>query len=147
MDSVFVLATERAATMQALRKAAELTRESGTSIILIVPLITTFSHRDGQERAAVDLADAYRDLATRVGVNALVRVCACKRMKDIFAVLVCDPSTIVIGGRRRSLLWPTAEGRLADDLVRWGHRVVFEDIGRETTRGAGLARRQGLKSS
>ena len=144
MDSVFVLATGRVATAQALGKASELTRQSGASIILLVPHVTAFSApHDPSSGAAIGLVDEYRDLAMRIGVDARVHVCVCRRMKDIFALLVSDRSMIVIGGRRGSWFWPTAERRLADDLTRCGHAVVFADIDRGASADAGFARCEG----
>jgi K+-sensing histidine kinase KdpD len=129
MESVFVVATGRAATAQALRRAGKLARESGASIVLIVPHLTTFaSYLERHDDLAVRLADEYRDLATGIGIKAFVRVCVCQRMKDIFVMLVGAVATIVIGGKRGSWFRPTAERRLADDLAKDGHRVVFEDL-------------------
>src|SRR6267143_267405 len=124
---VFVLVTSRQATTRALQKAAQLVGESGRSIVLLVPHVTTFTAPvDPPANAAVELADEYRDLAVRAGVDAFVRVCVCKRIQDIFKQLMHHPSTIVIGGRSRGWLRPTAELQLARTLV--AHDVVFEEL-------------------
>jgi len=127
--AVFVLATSAPATLRALRKAEELAGESSASIVVLVPHVTAFTPSGDRPANTVrSLASEYRDLTIRGGVDALVHVCVCRRVEDIFKQLVREPSTIVIAGERGSWVWPTAEWRLARALARNGHRVLFEEI-------------------
>jgi hypothetical protein len=48
--------------------------------------------------------------------------------RQVFRWMVGEPSVIVIGGRRR-WWWPTTAQRIARDLTRAGHSVVFADVG------------------
>jgi nucleotide-binding universal stress UspA family protein len=125
--AVVVLATGRTATTRALHAAAARARDAAGSIVLLVPHPT--SYRTGTpDDAMIRLADTYRDLAARVGVNAFVRVCVCRQVHDIFRQLVRQTSTVVIAGGRGPRFWPTAERRLARALARDGFDVVFEEV-------------------
>lgn len=127
------MATSPPATTVALRRAAELACDSGAPIVLLVPCVTTFTGHAGRSGPpAAGLADEFRELAARAGVNALVQVCVCRRIPDIVQLLAADSCTVVLGGGRGRWFRPTAELRLARILARHGHSVVFEDLAHGT---------------
>jgi nucleotide-binding universal stress UspA family protein len=126
---VFVLAAGMAETTAALHRAAELAANSDSRVIVLVPRIASFTSRDlDSADRSIQLLNQYRDVSARAGVDAGVHICVCRRVEDIFEQLVSEPSTIVIGGRRRGWLRPTAEWHLARTLVARGHDVVFEEL-------------------
>jgi hypothetical protein len=138
---ILVLATNGPGTTLALRRAAELARDSRCSVVLLVPHVTTFAVGADQSASTVaDLADEFRGLASRTGVDVAVRVCVCRRIEDLFTQLVPAPSTIVLGGNRGPWFWPTAQWRLARTLIRCGYHVVFEDIAHHAASGTGATR-------
>ena len=75
---------------------------------------------------AVAFAPDGRTLATG-GYDAVVRLCVCRRIDDVFRWMLARHSRIVVGGRRR-WWWPTVDQRLARRLQQWGHDVVFARI-------------------
>src|SRR5579872_995196 len=122
---VFVLATGLEPTLAALRKAAIMRRETGARIVVLVPRVG--SPRSGPSQdAAAEQAREYRDLATSAGVEATVCICVCRRIAEIFRLLVDKPSTVVIG-TAGNWFRRASERRLAAAIEREGHAVFLAD--------------------
>jgi len=66
-------------------------------------------------------------LAASAGVDAIVRVCFCRKREDVFRWMLGKRSVVVMGGRHR-WWWPTAAERIAERLKRQGHDVVFAGV-------------------
>ena len=126
---VQVIATTAEGTRSALEEAKRLSsRADSEKIVLLVPQLMSASNLlDGPGETA-RVTQRYRDLAQTVGVDATVRLCHCRAYREVFRWMVGKPSVIVIGGRRR-WWWPTTARRMARDLKRAGHEVVFADVG------------------
>jgi hypothetical protein len=124
-----VIATTDDGTRTALAEAKRLsTSATHASIVLLVPqLLSSTSAVDGP-RETTRVTRQYRHLAEAAGVEVLVRLCVCRRYRDIFRWMLGGPSLVVVGGRRR-WWWPTTAQRMASGLRRAGHAVVFTEVG------------------
>lgn len=123
---VVVIFTSFAATVAALKIAGTLAGGLRSHITLLVfqvvpyplplecpPVVREFSERQ------------LRDIATESPVETTVRLYLCRdRLATLTAVLK-KGSITVIGGRTR--WWPTKEQRLARDLRRYVHEVIFTE--------------------
>ena len=126
---VQVIATTAEGTRSALEEAKRLSsRVHSEKIVLLVPQVLSSSQL--LEGPALDarMTKQYQDLAKAAGIDVTVRLCVCRRYREVFRWTVGTPSVIVIGGRRR-WWWPTTAQRMARDLKKAGHSVVFADVG------------------
>jgi hypothetical protein len=120
-----VFATSERGTAAALQQASLLS----PNIVLLVPRIVDHgAPLDGADDSTESkaLADLYRDLASRAGVNASIRVCACRDARHLTGRLMLQTSRIVLGGRWKSWL-STPEQKLARELASEGHDITFVD--------------------
>lgn len=125
---VQVIATTAEGTRSALAAAKRLVSPTDAPpIVLLVPqIISAATLREGPDQSA-RATERYRDLARTAGVEAIVRLCHCRSHRDVFSWMLGRPSLIVIGGRRR-WWWPTTAQRMASELERAGHAVVFAEV-------------------
>jgi hypothetical protein len=65
-------------------------------------------------------------MAGETGLEVTVRLCVCGRYSEVFQWMLPRGALVVVGGRRR-WWWPTREQRIADQLKRAGHVIVFAD--------------------
>src|SRR5262249_49358493 len=107
-----VVATTDDGTRRALAEAARMTNGSGIRVLLLVPHVVSFPRSDGNPSEARAITDRYRALAAAEGVDALVRLCVCRRLDDMFRWMLGPSAHVVIGGRQR-WWWPTAAERIA----------------------------------
>jgi hypothetical protein len=119
-----VVATTDAGTRRALAEAGRMTNGSGVRVLLLVPHVVSFLRSTGDGAEARAITDRYRALAAEEGVDALVRLCVCRRLDDMFRWMLGPSAHVVIGGQQR-WWWPTSAERIARRLTRQGHRVVF----------------------
>jgi hypothetical protein len=119
-----VVATTDAGTRRALVEAARMTNGSGVRVLLLVPHVVSVLRSTADPVQALAITDRYRTIAAEEGVDALVRLCVCRRLDDMFRWMLGPSAHIVVGGRQR-WWWPTAAERIARRLTRQGHRVVF----------------------
>jgi hypothetical protein len=122
--SIHIIATNDDGTHAALTEARRLTRPSSGRVIILVPQFVSFVEPPASPCESVALTDRYRGLAAAAGVEAVVRVCVCNRVDDLFRWMLSKDSRVIVGGRHRRF-WPTAEQRLARRLKTLGHDVVF----------------------
>lgn len=126
---VQVIATTAEGTCTALAEARRLSSGADPApIVLLVPQLMSASNLLDGPRETARVTERYHDLAQTVGVHATVRLCFCRRYREVFQWMVSRPSLIVIGGRRR-WWWPTTAQRMVRDLKRAGHQVVFAEVG------------------
>jgi len=122
-DALQIVATGEEGTRRALREARRLADASNTRLVLLVPHVRpAFSSAAEDETLAID--ERYRALAAAAGVDAIVRVCFCRRVDDVFHWMLGRRARVVVGGRLRRW-WPTPAQRIAQRLQRLGHDVVF----------------------
>jgi hypothetical protein len=123
-DAVQIVATGEDGTRCALREAKRLAGGSGTRLVVLVPhVLSSFWTATDPSETQV-LSDRYRALATDAGVNAVVHVCVCRRIDDVFRWMLRRHARIIVGGRRGWWV-PSAAERIARRLTRLGHEVVF----------------------
>ncbi|HEY7791178.1 MAG TPA: outer membrane beta-barrel protein [Vicinamibacterales bacterium] len=126
--ALHVLATTPDGTQSALELAARLIDDTDAQLVVLVPRYP--SARPGASDESD--VDVYRALAARLGVQATVIGCVCRRLDDIVRQMLGRSSLIIVGGARR-LWWPSREQRLADRLMTAGYPVLFSC--RHTTSG------------
>ena len=122
-----VIATTHEGTLSALAEAKR--RVHGVDaarIVLLVPHPVSYAAPPDPEAAAA-ISEQYRVLAASAGVDAIVRVCFCRKREDVFRWMLGKRSVVVMGGRHR-WWWPTAAERIAERLKRQGHDVVFAGV-------------------
>jgi hypothetical protein len=124
--NVTVIFTSVAATLSALRQAGALASRLQACITLIVlqivpyplPVNTPPIPRDFTERQ-------FRVLANQNSVATMVRIYLCRDRQETLRKVLPPHSLVVIGGYRR--WWRTPEERLARQLERCGHEVVYAE--------------------
>jgi len=122
-----VVATTEEGTRCALRATTHLANGAPVRVLLLVPQVLRVFQPTGSRQEAIAITDRYRAIASDVGVDALVRLCVCHRIDDMFRWMLGPRAQIVIGGERRRF-WPTAAERLERRLKALGHDVVFAAI-------------------
>jgi len=127
-----VIATGEEGTRAALAEARHLSAHRNSArIVVVVPRMVSYRTPPGGAGEDALITEQYRDLVSESGVAATVRLCVCRELADVFRWMVSAKSVIVVGGRRR-WWWPTPAQRIARDLKKKGHRVVFADVGGRT---------------
>ena len=119
-----VIATGYEGTLSALAEARR--RVYGVDaarIVLLVPHPVSYAAPPDPD-AAAGISEQYRLLAASAGVDAVVRVCFCRKREDAFRWMLGKRSVVVMGGRHR-WWWPTAAQQMARWLKKAGHDVVF----------------------
>ena len=122
-----MIATSHEGTLSALAEARR--RACGVDaarIVLLVPHAVSYAAPPDPDAAAA-IGEQYRVLAASAGVDAIVRVCFCRKRDDVFRWMLGRRSLVVMGGRQRRW-WPTAAERIAERLKRQGHEVVFAGV-------------------
>jgi hypothetical protein len=126
---IHIVATTEEGTRGALVEASALaSRLRSARVVLLVPQFVSSLDRPGDPDAGATIRERHRQLASDVGLTAIIRVCVCRQYAEILQWMLGRHAVIVVGGRRR-WWWPTAEQHLARDLRRVGHNVVFADVG------------------
>jgi hypothetical protein len=121
---VVVIFTSSAATLAALKLVGTLVNGLNAHITLLAPQVVPYClpldcppvFREFSERRL-------RDISTESLVQTTVRLYLCRDRWATLVAVLKKRSIIVIGGRTR--WWPTKEQRLARDLRRYGHDVIF----------------------
>jgi hypothetical protein len=124
-----VVATTPEGTTSALRAAQRLAAGLNARITILVPHVVSYVvPLDHPTEDPTALIDRYRQLASKLGVDAGVRLCLCRTPGDVFRKMLCAGSVVVVGGRRGTWFRRTREERLKRELIRQGHEVVFVDV-------------------
>jgi hypothetical protein len=69
------------------------------------------------------LARRFRTVAADSSIETQVHIYVCRDRHAALSAALGPRSLVVIGGKRR--WWPTREQRLAAELAKQGHHVVF----------------------
>src|SRR5262249_29351427 len=116
--TIHVFATTFDGTRAALAAAVPLARGSSAKLVLIVPRIVPYPlELDAPCESTTFVVKQYAAAIERLGGNATIDVCACRRLDDIVTRVVAAGSTIVVGGPVGRWL-TTPEERLANRLSR-----------------------------
>ena len=121
-----VIATTKIGTRAALTKARQLARRLNVArTVVLVPRIGSWVSA-GATSNDTDTVKCYREMAGQTGVDATIRLCLTASAREVSRWMLPRGSMIVVGGRRR-WWWPTRAQRIAEQLKRAGHVVVFAD--------------------
>jgi hypothetical protein len=124
--NIAVIFTSIESTLSALRKAGVLAGQLRARITLIVPQVVPYPIPVDCPPVPLDFTERqFRVIAGAGPVETRVRVYLCRDRAEVWGVLK-PHSLVVIGGARR--WWPTREKRLARQLRRSGHAVVFAEV-------------------
>ncbi|MEO8658219.1 MAG: hypothetical protein ABI693_07100 [Bryobacteraceae bacterium] len=122
--SITVVATSVDATLSALREAGILAHRLHGSIRLIVTQIVPYPLPLSRPPVPGEFnARRFRVLADGNKVPTKIQICLGRDQLETLHRVLPPHSTIVVGGRKT--WWPTREKRLARQLQRSGHDVVF----------------------
>lgn len=121
---VFVLFTDVAGTLGALRSAAKLAHGLRSKIRLLVPHVVAFPLPLNEPQVRLShLARRFRAISEQAEVETTVDIRLCRDPWDAIKQALHAPSIVMIGGRRRRW-WPTREETIAKRLRADGHIVV-----------------------
>lgn len=122
--TVQVIATTADGTSAALAAAVPLASGSFSRLVLFVPRIVPFPVDLEHPADRLELfVERYRRLIAKLGANADIQVCVCRRIDDLLARVV-DTDPVVVGGTAGR--WRmSAEERFAKRLARRVTRVIF----------------------
>jgi hypothetical protein len=124
--NIHVVFTSVDATLAALRKAADLAGRLAARVILLVPQVVPYPLPLESPPMLLDWNERrFRILAEESAVETRVQLYLCRdRLQALVAVLK-PHSLVILGGPRR--WWSTSEKRLARQLHRAGHEVIFTE--------------------
>ena len=129
--SLTVLFTTVSDTMQAPRKGAELARDLGSCIRILVPHVVPYPLPIGRPFVSVEFS--LRNLRTLCGKERIatqIDVRLCRDTRQCVHATLLPQSLVLIGGHQSR--WPlTLANGLAGGLKRTGHDVVFVDNRRQ----------------
>jgi len=129
-STIHVLATTPLDTRAALATASRLAGGPGGMLRVIVSQVVSYGlNVTNPANDVTSVADAYRAMASRMGIAVDVRLCVCRRKSDVYRVLLPQRSVIVMGGRRRRWPWSNTTDRTARTLEYLGHRVLVVEHG------------------
>jgi len=120
---IVVLHTEAAATVSALKMAAELASGLAPVRLLAIQVVPFPLGLDAPQVSVEFLESRFVEMAKEAAVEAAVDIRLARDAADVVESEIGPHCVVVFGGRRR--WWPTATMRLARRLERLGHQVVF----------------------
>jgi hypothetical protein len=121
-----IIATSEEGTRAALTEARQLTRR--LNVVRTVLLVPRVGSQGSTESPAndVEAVEDYRQMADETGLDVTVRLCMCGTYSEVSRWILPRGSVVVVGGSRR-WWWPTRAQRIADQLKRAGHFIVFAE--------------------
>jgi hypothetical protein len=124
--NVAVVFTSVEATLAALREAGALANRLSGRITLLVPQVVPYPLPLTSPPVLLDWNERrFRVIASESPVETTVAIYLCRDRLETLTGVLSPRSLVVVGGRKR--WWPTAEKRLARELRRAGHEVVFTE--------------------
>jgi hypothetical protein len=122
---IHVVATTDRGTRAALAAACRCATDLNARVALLVPHVVPYAqpleHPAGRPQYA---GERFGKAAEALGLDVTIRVCLCRSVLDVMALLPPD-ALVLVGGRRR--WWRTRENRLAQALARRGFRALLVD--------------------
>jgi hypothetical protein len=123
---IFVVHTDPAHTLVALKAAAKWTDELTFGIELIVALVAPYPMPISMPPVSVDFALAeMRRMVADSGVHADVHVYVCRDAFHVLSEVLPAQSTVVLGVKKT--WWPSASLRLGRKLNKLGHLTIFAE--------------------
>jgi hypothetical protein len=124
--NIAVVFTSVESTLAALKEAGALANSLGARITLLVPQIVPFPLPLESPPVLLEFNERrFRVIASQSPVETTVRIYLCRDGLETLTKVLIPGSLVVIGGRKR--WWPTREKKLARQLRRAGHEVVFKE--------------------
>ena len=124
--NVTVIFTSIEATLSALRTAGVLASRLRARITLIVPQVVPYPLPLNRPPVASDFTEKhFRVMASDSSIDTKVGVYLCRGRMETLRSVLKPHSLVVIGGKWS--WWPTREKRLASQLRRLGHEVVWAE--------------------
>jgi hypothetical protein len=121
---VAVVFTSPAATLAAVRKAGVLACPLNAHISLLLPQVVPYPVPLESPPVLLDFSEhCLREIAAQSIVPTAVHIYLCRDAAGTLQSVLAPHSLVVIGGRKR--WWPTREQKLARNLLRSGHEVIF----------------------
>ncbi len=121
---VNVVFTDLDQTLAALRTAAGLAAGLGARIVILVPQVVPYpAPLDSARTQRVFLVRRLLTAASESRIETRIWVSVCRDRRTALSAALPPRSIVVIGGRKH--WWPTLEQRLAAQLSRERHHVVF----------------------
>ena len=124
--NIAVIFTSIESTLSALRRAGALANRPHACITLVVTQVVPYPLPLNRPPVSPDFRERhFRVLAEDSAVETTVRIYLCRDRVETLRKVLKPHSLVVIGGCRS--WWPTPENRLARQLRRSGHEVVFAE--------------------
>jgi hypothetical protein len=124
--NISVVFTSVESTLAALKEAGGLANSLGARITLVVPQVVPYPLALETPPVLIDFNEKrFRTIASQSPVETTVQIYLCRDGLETLQNVLNPGSIVVIGGRKR--WWPTREKKLARQLRRAGHEVVFKE--------------------
>jgi hypothetical protein len=125
--NIAVIFTSIESTLSALRKAGVLASRLRARITLIVPQVVPYPLPLNCSPVPPDFNERhFRVIAGDSPVETRVQIYLCRDRMEVLRRVLKPHSVVVIGASKS--WWPTREKRLARQLHRSGHEVVYADV-------------------
>ena len=123
--SVTVLFTTIPDTLHALRRAAQLAHQLGAGIQILVPYVVPYPLPLDKPRVHPEFRfRQFRTICEQERIATQLDIQLCRDARKCFHDALLPHSLIVIGGKKS--WWPLAcKNRVARELTRAGHEVIF----------------------
>ena len=123
---IAVVFTSATPTIAALKRAGALADRLRARINLVVPQIVPYPLPLESPPVLVEFSERrLREIAMQSPVETSVHIYLCRDPLETLKSVLAPRSLVVIGGQKH--WWPTREKRLARQLRRAGHEVIFTE--------------------
>jgi hypothetical protein len=124
---VLVVFTDTPGTQAALQMAERLAQKLEAHIRLLFPYEVPYALPLNKPAVAVEFLERQmRNLAHCTKLDVIVQIYLCRDKKRALDLLLKPNSLVVVGGRKH--WWPTAAEKLAQDLQKRGHNLLFAEL-------------------
>jgi hypothetical protein len=124
--NIAVVFTSVESTLAALKEAGTLASSLGARITLLVPQVVPYPLALETPPVLIEFNERrFRLIASQSPVETTVQIYLCRDGLATLTNVLTPGSIVVIGGQKR--WWPTREKKLARQLRRAGHEVVFKE--------------------
>ena len=125
-----VVFTSVTATIEALRKAAQLAKQLSARVVLLAPQVIPYPLALESPPVLLDWNKRrFHLIAAQSPIETQVQIYLCRDREQTLQTVLKPRSIVVVGGSRRRVWWPTKENRLARFLRHAGHQVIFAEVG------------------
>lgn len=125
--NISVVFTSVRATLSAFKEAGILAKRLRGCITLVVPQVVPYPLPLTSPPVLLDWSERrFHVMARESAVEARVQLYLCRDRLDALRSVLRPRSLVIVGGPKR--WWPTSEKRLAGQLRRAGHEVIFKEM-------------------